>query len=232
MAQYQSRNIIVGAAAIFISRQDSTVEGTESQWTSSPVGPALPTWKSGVKAEDSLLWEDPSIASPVENTNWRSMGYTTDGIEVSYEPDYGEVTVDQALDSVKMFKQGMRVSVNTTLSEATLENLLVAWGQQSETLDGTEGADQTLAIASGDLGDDPVERSLAFAGPAPRGTDNKQRERIYHVRRALQVETSAHSLSRADATTFPVSFRAMPDPYPAASGQDYGVIVQRVITTA
>ena len=143
------------------------------------------------------------------------------------------MTVDQALDSVKMFKQGMRVSVNTTLAEATLENLIVAWGQQTGTLkaSGTGATEQkTVAISGGNLGDDPVERALAFVGNAPKGaSDNKKRERVYHLRRALQVESSAHSLSRTDATTFPVSFRCLPDSA-FASGGDYGQIIQRVVT--
>lgn len=221
MANYSHKNVIVGAAAVYISVLDSTVQettqGAGDGWIGADgrEGPALPTFTPNQKAE---------VAFDASN-DWRSAGYTTDGVEVSYEPDYGEVTVDQALDSVKMFKQGMRVAVNTTLSEATLENLLVAWGQQSSTLDG----DDSLAIAQGELGDDPVERALAFVGPAPRGTGNEKRERVYHLRRSLQVESSAHSLSRADATTFPVSFRCMAVD-DAVSGQDYGVILQRAVT--
>src|SRR5690606_4381974 len=141
----------------------------------------------------------------------------SEGIEVSYEPEYGEVEVDQLLDSAKIFKQSMTVTVNTTLAEATLENLMVAWGQQSGTYvnnaDGltTEGAggitleenEEALGITSGELGDEPVERAMAFVGPSPRG-GGKKRERIYHVRRALQVEATSHALRRNEATLFPV----------------------------
>lgn len=231
---YSHKNVIVGAAAMYISEKDSTSPSgwwpTETNGVASgPVGPQLPAFVANTKAEKAF---DTEAAKPAASRLWRSAGYTTDGIEVSYEPDYGEVTVDQALDSVKMFKQGMRVSVNTTLSEATLENLLVSWGQQNSTL-GASGSE--LKISSGELGDDPVERGLAFVGPAPRGPVSggvsEKRERVYHLRRALQVESSAHSLSRSDATTFPVSFRCMPDSWPGASGEDYGKIIQRVITS-
>ena len=150
------------------------------------------------------------------------------------------MTVDQALDSVKMFKQGMRVSVNTTFASATLFNLMVAWGQQSDTVTGNENAatesDETpetnLKITGGELHDDPVERSIAFVGNAPRGAapSNAKRERVYHLQRALQVESSAHSLSRADATLIPVSFRCLPGQASASSG-DYGRIIQRVATS-
>ena len=230
---YSHKNVIVGAAAMYISEKDSTSSTgwwpTETNGVANgPVGPALPDFTANVKAEKAFDAE--AVKAPASRL-WRSAGYTSEGIEVSYEPDYGEVTVDQALDSVKMFKQGMRVSVNTTLSEATLENLLVAWGQQNSTL--ADGGNE-LKISSGELGDDPVERGIAFVGPAPRGpiTAGKveKRERVYHLRRALQVESSAHSLSRSDATTFPVSFRCLPDSWSRASGEDYGKIIQRVVS--
>ena len=225
------KNVIVGAAAFFISAKDSTVTGANG-WTES--GVALPTGATSSTGATAVA------ALEADKQNWRYAGYTSDGVEVSYEPDYGEVTVDQALDSVKMFKQGMRVSVNTTFAQATLFNLMVAWGLPKEGLNGTltgdEGAtpvvaETNLKISGGELHDDPVERSLAFVGKAPRSaTGNDKRERVYHLQRALQVETSAHSLSRSDATMIPVSFRCLPGEASASSG-DYGRIIQRTVTS-
>lgn len=212
---YQVKNIIIGAAAVYLSAEDST------EWTPDGTGkvsgPDLPT-VSGTASMTPALDGD---------TNWRHTGFTSEGVEVSYEPDYGEVEVDQLLDSAKLFKQSMRVMVNTTFSEATLENLLIVWGQQNDTL--TSGAsDTTLGISAGALGDEPTERSVAFVGPAPRAaTGNTKRERVYHVRRALSIESSSHSLRRNEATVFPVSFRLLPDP--SFSGQEYGVIKDRNI---
>ena len=223
---YSNKQVIVGAAAFYISKDDSTSAG----WTES--GVALPDGAKSLSSTSSAV-----AAFDATNSGWVNAGYTSDGIEVSYEPDYGEVTVDQVLDSVKMFKQGMRVSVNTTFTQATLFNLMVAWGQNSNTLTGNENAspevpETNLKISGGDLHDDPVERSIAFVGKAPRGAapTNAKRERVYHLQRALQVESSAHSLSRADATQFPVSFRCLPGKADASSG-DYGRIIQRTITT-
>ncbi|UMO76249.1 major tail protein [Streptomyces phage Tomas] len=205
---YQVKNIIIGAAAVYLSAEDST------EWTAAPTLPAPAGTASMTPALDA-------------DSNWKHSGFTSEGVEVSYEPDYGEVEVDQLLDSAKLFKQSMRVMVNTTFSEATLENLLIVWGQQNTTL--TEGAnDTTLGISAGALGDEPTERSVAFVGPAPRAaTGNTKRERVYHVRRALSIESSSHSLRRNEATVFPVSFRLLPDP--TFSGQEYGVIKDRNI---
>lgn len=210
---YQVRNIIIGAAALYISVKDST----DPTWAGGPALPASPApGSSFTTALD---------ASP----DFRHTGFTTEGLEVSYEPDYGDVEVDQLLDSAKLFKQSMRVMVNTTLAEAALENLLVAWGQQTSTL--TSGvSDTTLGIAAGALGDEPVERALVAVGPGPKTVSGEKRERIYHGRRVLSVESSAHSVRRNEATVFPVSFRLLPDPNFA--GQEYGIIRDRTIGTA
>lgn len=209
---YAVKNIIVGAAALFVSVIDST-------------NPAF--YPSGSVAGQTLPALTPNLpAAPqfeAATSTWRNAGYTTGGIEVSYQPDFGEVQVDQLLDSARLFKQGMKVNVNTTLSEASLLNLLLAWGQQPGTLNGS-----VLTLAGGALGDDPVERSLAFVGPAPKSASNVKSERLYYVRRALQVDTSAHSLARSDATVFPVAFRLLPEA--TTSGSDYGSITERVLT--
>lgn len=202
---YQVKNIIIGAAAVYLSAEDST------EWTNAPTLPTVSGTGSMTPALDA-------------DANWKHTGFTSEGVEVSYEPDYGEVEVDQLLDSAKLFKQSMKVMVNTTFSEATLENLLIVWGQQNTTLTSTTN-DKTLGIAAGSLGDEPTERSVAFVGPAPRAAAGTKRERVYHVRRALSIESSSHSLKRNEATVFPVSFRLLPDP--SFSGQEYGVIKDR-----
>ncbi len=207
---YRVQNIIVGAAALWIGVGDSTQVGYTA--------PAIPaTSGAGVTYAQTLE------ASPV----WRGVGYTTNGLSLSYQPSWGDVEVDQLLDSARIFKQSMRVMITTTLVEAALENLIVAWGQQNGTLASTT-SDATVGIAAGALGDDPVERSLAAVGPAPRqvGT-NAKRERLYQARRVLSVENTEISLQRAAATEFPISFRLLPDSnFP---GSEYGVIRDRVL---
>jgi hypothetical protein len=206
---YQVRNIIIGAAALYISADDST--------SADYVAPSLPANPAAGASFTTAL--DGAA------TDWRHAGFTTEGLEISYEPDFGDVEVDQLLDSAKLFKQSMRVTINTTLAEASLENLLVAWGQSATSLTTSGGTEDTLGIAAGALGDEPVERSLVAVGPGPRAAAGAKRERIYHARRVLSVEASAHSVRRNEATVFPVAFRLLPDPNFA--GQEYGVIRDR-----
>lgn len=199
------KNVLVGAGVMFISDLDT----------------ALPSWTSGERAEDTLI----------SDTNWTEVGATQEGVEIGYEPDIGEVEVDQMMDAAKLFWQGLNVTMNTQLVEATLENLMVAWGAPDSALDGDE-------FSIGSPGADPVERSAAVVGLAPATQDtftnqDQHRERIYHARRIVAVEGSNHSLARTEATVFPASFRLLPLPESVDgstqyTGSEYGKIIDRL----
>ena len=202
------KNIIVGAAAFYVS----AVAGEARE-----VNPSLgsPVTGSATTQTGSSL---------VDVTKFKDLGYTSEGVELSYEPDYGEVTVDQLLDAARLFKQGLRVSVRTSLVEGTLENMNIAFGQATNALSSDS---KTLNLAAGALGDAPSERTVVFVGQAPSSLGSNGRERVYVARRVVQVETVAHSLRRTEATMFPVNFRCLPVSETAYSGSEYGKVVDR-----
>jgi hypothetical protein len=78
----------------------------------------VPTFIDGESYKETLALR--------ETVKFRNVGYTNNGLEIAFAPDFGEVMVDQLLDTAKIFKQGMKVTLKTTLAEATLENLLLA----------------------------------------------------------------------------------------------------------
>ena len=212
------RNIIVGAAAFFVSANTSQ--------TGDPVQ-ALPS-----------LANTPSrsaTATLQANANWRDIGYTTNGLELSYEPDFGEIAVDQLLDAARLFKQGQKVMLKTEFAEASLENLFVVMNQTSgyntvnaKQTTSTSGVDidgvtNAVEIQGGTLGDYPVERSLVAVGPGPRPTSGNN-ERVYYAARAMSMDASAHGLKRDSGTFFPVSFRLLPV---ASTSNAYGKIIDR-----
>jgi len=210
------RQIIVGAARLFIAERDE--DGNPRPLPGFETDPPGTGFVPGESFQDALAGAE----------HWRDLGYTQGGVEVTYAPAYGAVEVDQLLDDAFLFKQRQTVTVGTTLAEATLENLLIAWGQTTDTLDSTDSnATQTLEISAGELGDEPVERSLAFVGKATPRADKGTRERIYHLENVLAVESVSTSLSRAEATTIPVTFRCLP-----SDNGLYGRIINRVIGTA
>ena len=235
-------NIIVGAAALFVTKDASSLSAT-----------SVPNFIDGESYKETLALR--------ETANFRNVGYTNNGLEITFAPDFGEVMVDQLLDTAKIFKQGMKVTLKTTLAEATLENLLLAIaGKQSDfgvlnlgtaaevTRLLTLGAPQTgtvaasavlttggtesntfLNITSGDLGDYPIERGIIAVGPGlgnlagtTPDTLSNQAERVYIAYRAVSIDSVTVSAKRDSATAFEVSFRLLPD-----NNGAYGKIVDR-----
>ena len=230
-------NIIVGAAAFYISAQSAGTFGEG----------AYPTAVAGQSYKDTLS----------TSTAVRNIGYTNNGLELTFTPTFGDVVVDQLLDVAKLYKSGMQVTLKTSFAEATLENLLVAIGQKGSVLNstatgstwteavvgnptGTSGTATTamastndgsyIDILSGDLGDYPVERSIIAIGPGPIGSNANiadstitgQKERVYIGYRAVSITNVTVAAKRDAATMFDVEFRLLP-----LDNGVYGKIVDR-----
>jgi hypothetical protein len=148
------------------------------------------------------------------------------GLEMQFQPDFGEVQVDQILDVAKLYKQGMQVNLATAFAEATLENLLLSLAANEDDLSGNKStsAGRTLNLSAGDIGECPVERAIVAVGPGTGDcADSPYIERVYTAYRALSIENVTVSAKRDEASMFEVSFRLLPED---ASGS-YGKIVDR-----
>ena len=203
-----STNIIVGAAAFFMA--DSTLVPT-----------VTPAFSSSASYRETL-----SASATYDN-----VGYTTNGLEMQFQPDFGEVQVDQILDVAKLYKQGMQVSVATAFAEATLENLLLALAGNNDDLTGSKAAStgRILNLSAGDLGECPVERGIVAVGPGTGDCeDSAAVERVYIGYRALSIENVTVSAKRDEASMFEVSFRLLPEDTSGA----YGKIIDRTHTVA
>ena len=125
----------------------------------------------------------------------------------------------------------MEVTIATEMSEGTLENVLIVFGQGRSTLEsagsGTTATD-TLGLEAGALGAAPTERQLIAVGQAPT-SEASATERVYYARRVLSVQQSQFSLARTTPTTFPVTFRLLPSGNSAHAGSEYGKIIDRVL---
>lgn len=225
-------NILVGAASCAIGTYSVDYAGNGDQaWTALKgavgAGKDFRGWATSATASAgsgiavSMTGTGGSSPTPAGNIYFKDVGLTQEGVEVQYQPDFGEVEVDQLIDAAKLFKQKMTVSVATTFAEATLDNLLTVWAQGSGTkFTGTAG--EEVRLSGGALGDAPIEKALLFVGNAP-GTAVTYKQRVYLATRALSVEASSHALRRSEATVFPVTFRLLPDT--AASYSAYGRVV-------
>jgi hypothetical protein len=202
-----STNIIVGAASFFVA--DTTLDQT-----------TLPAFVTDESYRDTLS---------ETGSGFTNVGYTMNGLEIQFQPDFGEVQVDQLLDVAKLYKQGMQVNLNTAFAEATLENLLVALAYGDDKLTGnkTSSAGLVMDLSAGDLGECPVERGIVAVGPGTGDCEiGSALERVYAAYRALSIENVTVSAKRDEASMFEVSFRLLPDD----SEGSYGKIVDRTIT--
>jgi hypothetical protein len=198
-----STNIIVGAAALFIA--DTTL---------------APTGLNAPAAFDNTESYRETLAVDSDYTN---VGYTMNGLELQFQPDFGEVQVDQILDVAKLYKQGMQVNLSTAFAEATLENLLLALAYGDTKLTTADNGDKTLDLSAGDIGECPVERGIVAIGPGTGDcVDSAYVERVYTAYRALSIENVTVSAKRDEASMFEVSFRLLPE-----DGGSYGKIVDR-----
>jgi hypothetical protein len=205
-----STNIIVGAASFFVA--DSVLDGdfTTTELQTAGEGESYRTFLSE------------------EGSGFTNVGYTMNGLEIQFQPDFGEVQVDQLLDVAKLYKQGMQVSLNTAFAEATLENLLIALAYGDDKLSGDKdtAAGSVLNLSAGDLGECPVERGIVAVGPGTGDCEiGSALERVYVAYRALSIENVTVSAKRDEPSMFEVSFRLLPDDTEGS----YGKIIDRTI---
>ena len=203
-----SNNIIVGAAALFVA--DTTLSAN-----------TLEAFDGTESFRETLA----------DDSGYTNVGYTMNGLELQFQPDFGEVQVDQILDVAKLYKQGMQVNLATAFAEATLENLLLALAFSDSQLTGTKSTSngQVLNLSAGELGECPVERGIVAIGPGTGDcVDSATVERVYTAYRALSIENVTVSAKRDEASMFEVSFRLLPED---TSGS-YGKIVDRTFDPA
>jgi hypothetical protein len=217
-----SNQIIVGAAQLFVSKQGPLEWNAAEEVYAFNGGSvsSIPAFVDGTKYADTI---------EAASSNWRNVGYTMNGLEVQFQPDFGEVQVDQLLDVAKLYKQGMQVNMVTAFAEATLENLVVAIATADGNYDDIDPAEVSLNLTAGDLGEVPLERALVAVGPGsgdPNATGADAVERVYVANRALSIDSVTVSAKRDTPSMYEVSFRLLP-----AGNGSYGKIVDRVVGT-
>ena len=212
-----SNQIIVGAAQLYVAASAlKYIAGTSPAQYSfdGAAGDDIPNMVASTTYPTTL---DSASAT------YRNVGFTSNGLEIQFQPDFGEVQVDQLLDVARLFKQGMKVNLVTAFAEGTLENLAVAIATDAP-------VSGVLNIQSGNIGDVPVDRAMIAVGPGsgdPEATGASAVERVYVAHRALSIESVSAMAKRDAPTMFEVTFRLLP-----ASNGSYGKIVDRTVSDA
>lgn len=143
-----------------------------------------------------------------------SVGGTQGGVEITWEPDMVDIEVDQYGDAAKVIQSKVKVMLKTTMAEATLNNLAIAWSYDSTTdgadiLSNNDGAN-TKTFMFGVQNVYPFEKAVQIEGNAPGSGAAVTKSRKFRTKRAISMESSTISMKRAEATVFAVSFRILP----------------------
>lgn len=158
-----------------------------------------------------------------------SVGGTQGGVEISWEPDMVDIEVDQYGDAAKVIQSKVKVMLKTTMAEATLNNLAIAWNYDNT----TGGADvkanndgaNTKTFLFGVQNVYPFEKALQIVGNAPGSDASTTKTRKFNTKRAISMESSSISMKRAEATVFAVGFRILP--VSADTNYEYGKIIDQ-----
>lgn len=163
--------------------------------------------------------------------NFADVGATQNGVEISWEPDIVDIEIDQYGDAAKLIQSKVKVMVKTTLAEATLNNLAIAWNYDDETggddikanLAGSGANTNTFLFGSQNVY--PREKGLVIIGSAPGSSAAAIKTRSYYTKRAVSMESSMISMKRAEATMFAVGFRILPKT--EDTNYEYGKIIDQ-----
>ena len=149
------------------------------------------------------------------------LGGTMNGVEIAWEPTMVEIEIDQFGDAARVITEKVKVTLKTTLAEATLENLSRAWNYiASSAITTSVGVSKTLNVGIQSVY--PAENYVRVVGTAPNSSATKTYSRTYECWRAVQFAASNHTLKRSEAISFPVDFRILPNQ--SQTGKEYGTI--------
>jgi hypothetical protein len=156
------------------------------------------------------------------------LGATQNGVEISWEPDMVDIEIDQFGDAARIVQSKVKVMVKTTMAEATLNNLALAWNYDSvgttDVVANNDGAN-TKTFLFGAQTVFPYEKALVIQGYAPGTTAGATKSRKFYTKRAISMESTSLTMKRAEASVFAVGFRILPKV--EDTGYEYGKIIDQ-----
>jgi hypothetical protein len=157
------------------------------------------------------------------------LGATQNGVEISWEPDMVDIEIDQYGDAARIVQSKVKVMVKTTMAEATLNNLAIAWNYDQntggDTIKNNNDGANTKTFLFGAQSVFPYEKGLVIQGTAPGSDAGAIKTRKFYTKRAISMEASNITMKRAEASVFAVGFRILPKT--EDTGYEYGKIVDQ-----
>jgi hypothetical protein len=146
-----------------------------------------------------------AVNSVPQASAWTYTGFTNDGITVTVEQEFAEMTVDQLADRVGRKMTGRQVKIQANLAESTLENLTL--GFNGGTITTGSGYKYYEPVYDGsEL--QPTYIALIFDGYAPATSAGVSKRRRFLIRKSLQIENVESAYKKGDMTLVPTTFAA------------------------
>lgn len=142
---------------------------------------------------------DASVNGSPATSAWTDLGGTTDGLTLSLNREFSELSVDQIIDVVERRQTKRDVQVKTNLAEATLENLKIALNGGTIT---TNVGNKTYDPDISNSGLQPTYFALIADGWAP--TPGKRRRVI--MRKCLSIANVEGVYKKDGQFVWPVTF--------------------------
>lgn len=146
-----------------------------------------------------------------------AVGGTSGGVTIEKKRTFTDLQVDQVTAVIKKAIKEETYTVKTTMSEATLANLQLAWGLSTAPTTSTSPATETLNIG---VETTVTEHTLTFVGPCPSGTYTS---RTFNVNRAISMAVAKPEMSKDKETVFEIEFECLPDL--TKTGAEFGTVV-------
>lgn len=155
---------------------------------------------------------DTAVASP-PGGGWVDLGGTSDGVTLTINQEYTELSVDQIVDvpGRRLTKRDMVLATN--MAEPTLENLAVCLNGGTQA---TGAGFKSLEPTAGTSATQPTYRAFLFDGFAPSGF-----QRRVILRKGLNTSNVAFAYKKDGQTVFEASFNAH---YVSSSVQPFKLI--------
>lgn len=162
-----------------------------------------------------------------------NVGSTQNGVMIGWEPNMVDIEVDQFGDAARIVQSSQKITIKTTIAEATLANLANAWGYATGqsvsqpglvtgyALDGSGRSVGTLNVGIHSVY--PSEKYVRVEGNAPGSNAAALVYRSFKTRRCISYTAVEWGMQRADNQKYAVEFRALPDT--SQTGHEYGTIV-------
>jgi hypothetical protein len=173
---------------------------------------------SFIRGAARILWAGSTVTFPTSissvinmslydaTASWNELGATKQGIQISVNNSEESFDVDQILGNIDTMPTNWEVSVQTALTEMTLERLAVAWEGTGVTTDSTVTPNEKVVHFG--VPADYTERRLAVLFQRPNG---KIRAYLFRkVNRAPQESTVTHNKT-GEQISIPVRWNCLPD---------------------